>query len=400
MARKWGIRVLAMLMVPVIMFSAVYLGVNSFTAQAVTQSQIDALKKQQKEILQKKQENLSAINSLEYEQSTALAKKSVLDAQIDLTEEDIVNISAQIETYTLLIKEKEQEVKQAQQTENEQWAYFKVRMRAMEENGAISYIAVIFDADSFADLLARMDIVSEIMQYDENLYKELKAAKQATIDAQASLITAKADQEEQKADLLLVQAELESQVAEADALLDKLAQDIDAAKELQQQEEAAAKKIQDDIKKAEAALKKQQSGQVKGTGTFAWPTPSCYIVTRPYGRQKHPIYRDIRMHYGIDIGAKYGANIIASDSGTVIISAYSSSYGHYIVLSHGNGKTTLYAHMSTRIAKVGAKVSKGDTIGKVGSTGASTGPHLHFEITIDGASVDPLSYFSGYTKDY
>lgn len=270
----------------------------------------------------------------------------------------------------------------------------------MEEYGTIAYLSVIFEAHSFSELLARIDTVNEIMRADEALYEKFKAAKQATIDAKVSLIEAREDQEVQKADLLVKQSLLETQVAEADAILEKLEGDIDAINELKQQEDAAAKKIQEDIKKAEAELKKQQAGTVKGTGTYSWPTPSCYIVTRSFGMQKHPVYHDQRMHYGIDIGAKYGANIIASDSGTVIISEYSASYGNYIVISHGSGNRTLYGHMSTRLVKVGSKVSKGDIIGKVGSTGVSTGPHLHFEIIISDNRVDPLKYFSGYTKKY
>lgn len=398
MTKKWFIRFIAILMAAILALSVLYIGVNSFTASAVTQSQIDNLKKQQKEYEKKKAEIQSQINSLEYQQSSALAKKAVLDTQIKLTQDQVDNITEQIETYTHLIADKQSEVIQAQATEDAQWALYKVRMRTMEENGTISYISVIFNANSFSDLLARIDIVGEIMQYDESLYQKFKAAKQATIQAKESLEEAKAGQEADKAELQVRQTELQTQLSAANALLQEIESNIEAAKELYQQEKEAAENIQNEInKKVEELKKKESSTNVQGTGSLIWPTPSSMLVTSPFGRRQHPVYGDYRMHYGIDIGAKYGADVLAADTGAVIISEYSSSYGNYIVISHGSGVTTLYAHLSSRLVKEGEKVNKGDVIGKVGSTGASTGPHLHFEVSINGSRVNPLNYYSGYT---
>lgn len=397
MTKKWVVRFVAILMALIMALSVLYVVVGSLTAgAAVSQSQIDKLKKQQKEIEKKKQELQSQINSMEYEQSTTLAKKEVLDNQIQLTQDDISNINEQIETYKQLIEVKKEEVIQAQQNEDNQWALYKVRMRTMEENGTISYISVVFQANSFSDLLARIDIVGEIMEYDEKLYEQLKAAKLATQEAQASLEAAKVEQEAEKANLVVKEAELQTQLAAADALLDKIEDDIAAAKDLYQKEIDAGKQIQSDINKKIEELKKQQQ-QVVGTGTFSWPVPSSKRVTSKFGQRYHPIYHEYRMHTGIDIGATYGTSVIAVDDGVVIISTYSSSYGNYIVISHGNGLTTLYAHLSTRSVKVNDKVKKGAVIGKIGSTGASTGPHLHFEVSINGDRKNPLSYFSGYT---
>lgn len=396
MTRKWFIRVVALLMALLMLLSVLYVVVGSITASAVSQSQIDTLKKQQNEIAKKKQEIQSQINSMEYDQKSALAKKEVLDSQIQLTQDDIVNINEQIAIYTQLIEDKKVEVIQKQQNEDDQWVRYKLRMRTMEENGTISYISVIFNSNSFSDLLARVDVVGQIMQYDDNLYKELKTAKQATIDAQVSLEASKVAQESEKADLVVKEAELQTQLDSADTLLQKIEADIAAAKELYQKEDAAAKDIQADINKKTEELKKQTQ-QVAGTGTLIWPVPSNHIVTSQFGQRYHPIYHEYRMHNGIDIGGKYGASIVASDSGTVIISTYSSSYGNYIVVSHGGGITTLYAHLSSRLVKVNDKVNQGDVIGKLGSTGASTGPHLHFEVSENGARTNPLKQFSGYT---
>ena len=393
MNRKF-IRIVAIILAVLMAASVLYVVVDSLAAGAVTQGEIDKLKKEQKEIQKKQQELQSTINSLDYERKTALAKKQVLDDQIQLTQDDIANTTLQIETYETLIAAKKLEVIEAQKTEDEQWALYKLRMREMEEYGSISYISVIFEANSFSDLLARINDVGELIQYDQRLYEQLKAAKQTTIEAEASLEVSLADQEVEKANLLTKNQELETQLAAADALLDEIEKNIDEAKKLYQDELEAGKNIQSLINKKTEQLKQQQ---VKGTGSFIWPTPSCNIVTSRYGNRKHPIFKEYRMHTGIDIGAKYGASVMAADGGVVIISEYSSSYGHYIVISHGNGMTSLYAHLSKRLVKDGDKVTQGQKIGLIGSTGNSTGPHLHYEISKNGSRINPLTYYDSST---
>ncbi|NLT13026.1 MAG: peptidoglycan DD-metalloendopeptidase family protein [Clostridiales bacterium] len=393
MNRKF-IRIVAIILAVLMAASVLYVVVDSLAAGAVTQGEIDKLKKEQKEIQKKQQELQSTINSLDYERKTALAKKQVLDDQIQLTQDDIANTTLQIETYETLIAAKKLEVIEAQKTEDEQWALYKLRMREMEEYGSISYISVIFEANSFSDLLARINDVGELIQYDQRLYEQLKAAKQTTIEAKASLEVSLADQEVEKANLLTKNQELETQLAAADALLDEIEKNIDEAKKLYQDELEAGKNIQNLINKKTEQLKQQQ---VKGTGSFIWPTPSSSKVTSRYGNRWHPIFKAYRMHSGIDIGAKHGASVMAADGGVVIISEYSSSYGHYIVISHGNGMTSLYAHLSKRLVKEGDKVTQGQKIGLIGSTGNSTGPHLHYEISKNGSRINPLTYYDSST---
>jgi murein DD-endopeptidase MepM/ murein hydrolase activator NlpD len=376
--------------------SVLYVVVGSLTASAAaTQTEINNLKKQQQEIQKKQQEIQSTINSLDYERKTALAKKQVLDDQIQLTQEDIANTEQQIETYEALIVAKKLEVIEAQNTEDEQWARYKQRIREMEEYGSISYISVIFEANSFSDLLARINDVGEIMEYDKKLYESLKAAKQTTIEAQTSLEQSLSEVEIEKANLEIKNQDLAVQLAAADELVKEIEKNLEEAKALYQQELEAGKNIQSLINKKTEELKKQQ--QVKGTGTFIWPTPSSNRVTSRYGNRWHPIFKEYRKHNGIDIGASYGASVMAADSGVIIISEYSSSYGNYIVISHGNGITTLYAHLSKRLVKEGDKVAQGSVIGKIGSTGNSTGPHLHYEISKNGATVNPLTYYDAST---
>ena len=400
MAKKWVIRAIAILMALIMALSVLYVVIGSLTAEAaVTQSQIENLKKQQKENEKKKQELQSQINSLQYQQSTALQKKNVLDEQILLTQQEIDNITELIAKYDELIEQKTSDLQNAQSVEATQWQKYRVNIRAMEENGAITYISIIFQANSFGDLLARINDVGEIMQYEQDIYVQLEAARQATIDAKNTLQVAKTDQEADKVELTERKDDLQKQMDDATALLDQLESDISAAKDLYNQETKEAAAIQAEIIKKSEDLKKtqQHSNAVKGTGALIWPTPSCTIVTSPFGTRYHPTYHEYRMHTGVDIGAGYGANIDAADDGTVIISTYSSSYGNYIVIDHGNGTTTLYGHMSKRLVKVDDKVKQGQVIGLVGSTGNSTGPHIHFEVAVNGTRKNPLSYFDATT---
>ena len=375
---------------------------KDYTAEAVTQNQINSLKDQAKELERQKKDLQSQINDLKYDQASVLAKKTVIDQQINVTQEQMTNLNEQIEVYTQYIADKEIEVTQLEQAEQQQWDKFKIRIRAMEENGAIAYVSVLLNATSYEDLLTRVADVGEIMQSDEALYRRLVQTKEETIQAKEDLESAIADQQSQVVLLESKQTELEDQQSQSDELLAQIEGNLDTYNQLYDKIDKESDQVQKEINAKVAELERQQSAAnaVAGSGTFIWPTPSSYRVTSPFGKRYHPIYHTYRMHTGIDIGAKYGTNIVAADGGTVITSTYSSSYGNYVVISHGNGITTLYAHMSARLVKVGNSVSQGEVIGRIGSTGASTGPHLHFEISINGSRVDPLNYFSGYTKSY
>ena len=405
MKRNKFARIVAIVLALIMLVSLIVAAVSSLTASAaVTQSQIDSLKAKKKELSAKKQEVQSQLNSLEYELMTSIAKKEVLDDRISLTEQEIESLTELIATYVILIGEKELEVVEAQRKEDEQLALYKARVRDMEERGVVSYLGVIFQADSFSDLLALIDDVSSIMQSDEKCYQQLVKARLDTIDAKEGLEAAKAEQEEEKALLIEKQEELDVQLEQAIEFIKQLDESKETVTALYEEMYKQEATIQAEIAAKEAELKRQQeaargSDSVKGSGTLKWPCPSSNRVTSEFGGRNHPVYKVYKAHTGIDIGASHGSNITSADSGTVITSAYNSAYGNYVVVSHGNGRSTLYAHMSSRKVKEGDSVSKGQLVGLVGSTGASTGPHLHFEVIENGSRVNPLKYFSGYVLD-
>ena len=383
----------------VLMALSVLVSVMMATAGAApTQSQIDKLEQERDQIQQQMQDIESEINSLEYEQSVAMAKKSVLDQKVDLTQQEIDNLTAQIAEYEVLIDEKEVEVRKAEIAEEDQWDQYKVRIRAMEENGTISYFAIIFGARDFTDMLGRIDVVDSIMDYDEQLYQDLVSAREATEKAKADLEAAVVAMGERQDSLVESQALLEQQVEESIQLLTQLEENISAKEELYAQVSAEEDKLKDEIMELEEALKNAATGVV-GTGNFIWPSQYSSYITSLFGLRGSPTAGASSNHKGVDIAGSgiYGTNVLASDGGTVLTSAYSSSYGNYITISHGNGYTTLYAHMSKRLVSAGDSVSQGQVIGLVGSTGISTGAHLHFEVWENGTRINPLSFFDSST---
>ena len=390
-------RIIAIVLAALMLFSVIWAAVDALTAKAyVTQEEIDKLREEKKEYERRKLEIQSRINTIEFERMTEVAKKSVLDDRIMLTGMEIENIGATIDFYGVLISEKELEVAAAAEREEEQLQKYKARVRDMEENGIITYLGIVFESSSFSDLLARLDFVGDIMQADERIYKNLVAAREETFAAKEDLELTKQETENEKERLEEKLKELVTQIDEASALIKQIEDAREAESALYAAEAEEADRVQREINEKVDELRRQeaaaQAAKIRGTGQLMWPIPSSGIVTSEFGVRMHPVYGVYRQHWGIDIQADYGVNIIAADAGSVIISEYNSSYGNYVVIDHGNGFTTLYAHMSTRLVSVGAAVGKGQVIGYVGTTGVSTGPHLHFEVSLGGEKVDPLKY--------
>ncbi|MDR0813824.1 MAG: peptidoglycan DD-metalloendopeptidase family protein [Oscillospiraceae bacterium] len=397
-SRQLGHRIVAIVLAALIVLSVIITAVATLTAKGVTQSEINTLKKQQEELKNQKNATLSKINSLEYKQASLIAQKEALDQKLLLTQSEIDNIVEQIQLYEQLIAQAENDVQIAVNKETDQLELYKARMRTMEENGVVSYMSVVFESNSFTDLLANLDFIKDIMRSDVKAYEDFVAARVAVEEAKKVLEDTKAECEAEKEELNLKYVELEADKAEAESKIDEINADIEEERKAYAAKLAESNALQAQINKAAAQLRREQAAKqernesvAKGTGVLVWPS-NTKTVTSQFGMRFHPILKENRLHGGIDIGAPYGSNIFAADTGTVIISAYSSSWGNYVVVDHGNGMTTLYAHMSSRGVSAGKEVSRGAVIGKVGSTGLSTGPHLHFEVSVNGVRKNPLNY--------
>lgn len=378
-------------------------------ALAVTQADIDALKNESNDLSAEKKELQAKLESLAADKSTAMERKTLLDQQIANTSAQISNVEEQIQQYAALISQKEEELIQAQEDEAAQYDLFCDRVRAMEKRGEVSYWSVLFRADSFTDLLSRLDMINEIMAADQRVIDQLKDLQAQIETAKTELETNKAEEEAAKSELEARKSELNTQRSEANALIQQLAANESETEAALDELEAEQDAIRAEIQRLNEQLIAQQAANGNSVqsnpGGYIWPVDSRYITSTMGGRAS-PGGVGSTNHKGTDIGrVGYTSPIYASKAGTVIVSQYSSSYGNYVAISHGSGNTTLYAHMSSRKVSVGQYVNQGDVIGITGSTGNSTGPHLHFEVTENGVRVNPLShgaeprmgYLTGYT---
>ena len=372
------------------------------SAQAVTQSEIDALKQQQGEISKKKDELKEVLGAIGGELSEATQKKQTLDEQNELARQEIELIDEQIELYEKLIEKKAEELEEAKEVEAEQKEALRVRMRAMEENGKLSYFSILFNASSFTEFLSMLDDINMIMEYDKDLEQEYIEARETVEEVKAEYEATQEENEKTKGELEEKKAALEVQIEEANQVIVALEADMEEAEKQYDaklaEEQALRSQVDTLIKQLEEQQKQQQQqnpGVIipSGSGTFMWPLPSSHYISSPFGYRIHPISGKKKLHAGTDIGGTQGAPILAADSGTVVLAAYNGGYGNCVSISHGGGNSTLYGHMSAIAVSAGQAVNKGDVIGYVGSTGYSTGPHLHFEVKIGGQLCDPMSFF-------
>ena len=369
-------------------------------ALAVTQADIDKLKNNASDLSQQKKELQSKISALSDDIANNMKKKELLDSEISVLSSEISNVESQISTYAELITKTEAELLDAQEREAAQYELFCKRVRAMEERGTISYWSVLFKADSFTDLLSRLDFINEIMDSDQKVIQDLQDLQAEIEEKKESLETQKAESEAAKAELVSKKSELNKQREAANALVAQLRASKSEYQEDMDDLSAEAEAVQAQILKLSKELAAQQAAQGKPSnaalGGYIWPVSSRRI-TSTFGGRASPGGIGSTNHKGIDIGGVgYTTEIHAAKAGTVIVSQYSRSYGNYVVVSHGSGNTTLYAHMSSRKVSVGQYVNQGDVLGITGSTGNSTGPHLHFEITENGTRINPLKYLTGY----
>ena len=366
-------------------------------ASAVTQSEIDDLKDQAEDLDNQREELQEQIEAIQSDKSRALERKSLLEQQISATQAEINNIQAQIEKYTQLIMEKEEELAQAEAEEAELYEQFCQRVRYMEEEGEISYWSILFSSSDFSDLLDNFMMVEEFIDYDNRMMEEILALQEQIQSDKAELETARTEQETARTEQEKAKADLQAQEAEVDSLIEEISGQEDLLEQQEAQLKAAADAMDDEIRRLEQEMASQISGVVSESG-FQWPLPASWnTLSSLFGSRTHPITGKPNNHTGIDIPASRNTEIYAAKSGVVVTSTYNSSYGNYVVVSHSDGTSTLYAHMNSRNATVGQTVSQGQVIGYVGTTGSSTGNHLHFEVRVNGSRVDPVDYFPDMT---
>lgn len=319
----------------------------------------------------------------------ALAEYNELDKEIVTLQITVDSVNAQVAESEAKVAQKTEELAAAQKECDEQYADYCERAKLLLQKGTMSYLEILIHADSFSDFLTRLSLVNEIAEYDKTRLDELK--KYA---AQVEAIKTELEAENEvldalKADVDAQMAVLKEKQAQSQSLIDSIKSDIATFEKALKAQEAAEAAAREEIRRLTQASTAPYTG-----GQFAWPSTSSYI-TSPYGTRTHPVTGQLKTHTGIDIGAGMGTNIFAAADGNVIVSGWNSGgYGNYVVIDHGGGITTLYAHCSSLLVSAGQRVTRGQVIARVGSTGISTGPHLHFEVLKNGAHTDPYAYLN------
>ena len=378
------------------------------TALAVTNQDVKDAKNAAASIEEEKKKAEQTLAGLESLKADTAAYVRELDASLEKTAQEISRLQDQIGTKEGEIAVTQQELEDARQTEEQQYEAMKLRIQYMYEKGDTNYIDVLLEAKSFSDMLNKAEYISQISGYDRKQLDAYVATKNQIAEKEAVL-------EEEHTQLLALEKQAEAKHASVETLLAGKQQELknyenriaSAENQINEYEkdlaaqEAKIKQIEAEIRRQEeeARKKAEAAGQTYKTASlgdikFIWPCPSSSRITSGFGGRSSPTEGASSNHKGIDIGASTGSNILAAASGTVTISAYSASAGNYVMISHGGGVSTVYMHCSSRLVSVGDKVSQGDVIAKVGSTGYSTGPHLHFEIRSSGSYVNPSKYVS------
>lgn len=428
--RKRVVSILAGIMAGVMLLTLI-LGLLPTRASAASSSeirnQINALKEEKAEIEAQIEDVKNQYEENENEIADIVARKNVIDQEIGLLSAQILNINEQIFSYNILIADKQDELDNAEERLQELNDANKERIRTMEEEGELSYWEVLFKANSFSDLLDRLNMVEEIAASDQRRLQELATAADEVELAQAELELEKAALEETKQELDATQAELDAKREEADALILELLEKADDLEALQAEfeaqeaaflEEIAQKELEyEEAKLAEwlaymatyttvppATTAPSSSGATNNssttnsgnTGTSSnagWLRPCSYTyLSSPFGYRVSPTTGASTYHQGVDLAAPAGTPIYATRSGVVSTASYGSAAGYYVTINHLDGYSSIYMHMTNYVVYSGQSVSAGQLIGYVGSTGVSTGNHLHFGIAYNGAYVNPCNY--------
>ena len=338
----------------------------------------------------------SSITSASRSVANALEYKSQLDSELTLMIQKIDLQNEYIEALKSNITDKEAEISDKQSEYEKNYEIFKERLRVTHEDGDASYIAMLLGAESLADFLSRVDRVGAMLEYDARIMQELQETKSDLTEERSDLEEAKAEQEKVMEDLEKEKDELEKKRKDNESYINQLNSQIrnnQAQKDaLQAQIDKLDAEMEERIKQLEEEEKKKNSKYVGGV--MLWPVPTKYTtITSECGWRTSPITGKSEYHNGADIPVPYGTDIYAANDGTVVTATSHWSYGNYVMIDHGGGIYTLYAHNSKLCVKVGDKVKRGDVIAKAGSTGQSTGNHCHFSIRENGVWINHKKYF-------
>lgn len=377
----------------------------AFSAYA-TSVELDGAKEQISALEQEKERVEGTLQDLEKQKEDTAAYVRGLDGELAAISRELDRLAEEIGAKEAEISQAQDQLEAAKAREESQYQSMKLRIKYMYENGQTTALEAVLDAKSLSQLLNRAEYASQIAAYDRRMLASYKEAKEAVrmeeealaaeredlLQMEEALQAKEASTEELLAAKTAQLAAYEAQSEQAQAQLAQYNADIEA-------QEQRMRQIEEEMRRREEEARKQAQAQGEayetvdlGNISFIWPCPSSRRITSAFGDRESPTEGASSNHKGVDIGAASGSDILAAAEGEVVISTYSYSAGNYIMIDHGGGVSTVYMHCSQLLADVGDSVSQGQVIAKVGSTGYSTGPHLHFGIRSGGSYVDPLNY--------
>ena len=361
-------------------------------------SDISTVEDQIKDLKNSKSDLQTYINKLDKEVNTLASQIKNLQTQIKSSEAQISDKKDEIEASTAELAKAEEEM-------DEQYSMMKKRIQYMYENGGQSWFELLLESESFPDLVNRIEYASEMTGYDRDMMQQLKEARDVVEEQKNALEQEKQELEDAKKDLQTMLSKVQEQqtainkamaaktqeIADYQSQINTAAGQQDAYEDQLDEQEKLLAQVENQIAAAAAAKAAADDGD-GGSSGFMWPCPASHRITSGFGNRTAPVKGASTYHKGIDIGASSGSAIVAASSGRVTTATYSSSAGNYVVISHGGGISTVYMHASALYVSEGDTVSAGDTIAAVGSTGFSTGPHLHFGVIVNGSYVNPSGY--------
>lgn len=383
-------------------------------ALAVSQYEINQLALRREALAEQAREQAAYMQTLAEESALFAVRKLALDQCIVTNEEEIGLLNEQIELYNSMLSEKSSELNDAIYAEERQSQQLRARMRAMEETSGMSYLSVLLESASLSELLGRLADIADITRYDRELetnYRTMRENREQIAQEYQQLLS---DQQNVQAELAEKKDYLNEQIAAAADLVKSLEENSANAEEEYAAIDAALNETDAEIQamilalQAEYAAQRAASGNtgsvpvstgtgVVSVGDLIWPLPSSDLITSQFGNRDQPTAGASTNHQGLDINANEGDAVVAAGGGTVISAGNMGGYGNCVIIDHGNGVQTVYAHLSEVDVTVGQTVGQGDQLGGAGHTGIATGDHLHYEVRENGVTTDPSQFYTDYS---
>ncbi|MBR5236622.1 MAG: peptidoglycan DD-metalloendopeptidase family protein [Clostridia bacterium] len=325
--------------------------------------------------------------------SSTMEQVTKLDNEAEVISAQLAEIDRIIEEAEAKIAQKEEEIAEYERQIEENEVAFCARLRAMDETNAMGYVDLLVNSQSLSDFVARIETIREITEHDQGIINEMISLKEGVEASRNELVAYRNEQQEARSLVQSKQNELNAKIAEKQSYIKSLEKDIAKYDSLYKAAAAEEESLKRSIAGSSSTGTVGSSGRITYSGgVFCWPAPSYTYVSSEFGYRIHPVYGTKKYHSGIDLAAPGGSPILAAADGTVKFAGWNGGYGYCIILDHGGGIQTLYGHSSKLLVSAGQKVTRGQKIALVGTTGTSTGNHLHFEVLNNGTATNPRPY--------